>query len=259
MAGFYLAVVAFVGLWLVIFNTNLVRLFTVWFDESLVDVHVVHNVTFISLIWVFGLAMLVQLYRPQRRITTMQMALILPIVGLVDIVPQVVLGLFGPMILVFFAPVFVAAALHPARDEVFGREQFSWDVLNRPLLGLAAIALVPIGLYAIGQLNLQMTLTDEYAASSHYSGIAMYSLLVVVYAALAALGGPSRRAAVYAVAFLAFVLAAISTLHPATSAIDPLWSGAAVLWGLAVVGTYEWSARRETTDQSMEAAADPTS
>lgn len=255
MAGFYLAVVAFVGLWLMIFNSNLVRLFTVWFDESLVDIHVVHNVTFISMIWVFGLAMLVQLYKPQHRITTMQLAIHLPIIGLIDITPQLVLGLFDPMLLVFFAPVFIAAALHPTRSEVFSREQFSRDTLNRPLLGLAVIALVPVGLYAIGQLNLQMMLSDEHAAVSHYSGIAMYSVLVVVYAVLASLGGQSRRAAAYAAGFMAVVFAAISTVHPAASALGPLWSGAAVLWGLAVVGTYEWSSRSSEAALTTSASA----
>jgi hypothetical protein len=257
LAGFYLAVVAFVALWLVIFNFGLAAFFGVWFDPSLVDVHVVHNVTFISLIWVFGLAMLVQLYKPRRRVTAMQMTLLVPIVGLIDMVPQVVLGTLDPMIFVFFAPVFVAAAIHPARDEVFDREQFSRDSLNRQLLGLAALALVPVGLYAIGQLNLQLTLSDEHAAMSHYSSIAFSSVLIVVLAGLASLGGPSRRAAAYAAAFLAFVLAAISTVHPAASAISPLWSGASVLWGFAVVVTYEWSARRTKSDRDDVSVEDP--
>lgn len=43
-----------------IFGEGLLRVFLVWFDPSLVDSHVVHNVTFFSFIWVFGLAMLVQ-------------------------------------------------------------------------------------------------------------------------------------------------------------------------------------------------------
>jgi hypothetical protein len=244
LAGFYVSVVAFLFMWLMIFGEGLLRVFSVWFDASLVDSHVVHNVTFFALIWVFGLAMLVQLYRPRNRVTSMQLALLIPIDGLVDIVPQLVLGVFDPMLLVFFAPVFIAAGLHPARDQVFSREQLSVDALNRPLLGLAALALVPVGLYAVGQLNLQMTLTDDHAAVSHYSSMAFYSLLVVGYVALASLGGPGRRAAAYATAVLAIVLAAISTVEPAASAISPLWSGAAVLWALAVVGTYEWTVRR---------------
>lgn len=95
-----------------------------------------------------------------------------------------------------------------------------------------------------------MTLTDEHAAASHYSGIAFYSVLIVVYAALSSLGGPSRRVAAFAAAFLAFVLAAVSTLHPAASAIGPLWAIAAVLWGLAVVGTHEWSTRQSNRNQT---------
>lgn len=229
---------------------HLVRLFTVWFDESLVDIHVVRNVTFISLIWVFRLALLVLLYKPPHRITTIQMALLLPFIGLIDIIRQLVLGLFDPMLLVFLAPVFIAVVLHPARDEVFSREQLSLDTLNRPLLGLAAIALVSVGFYVIGQLNFQITLTDEHAAVSHYSGIAVYSILIVMYAALASPGGQSRRAAAYTAAVQAFVFAAISTLHPAASEIGPLWSGAAVLWGLAAVGTNEWSVRRANRDET---------
>ena len=200
--------------------------------------------------------MLVQLYHPRRRAPAMQMALLVPIVGLVDSVPQVVLGTVDPMIFVFFSPVIVAAAVHPARDEVFSRAQLSRDALDLPLLGLAVLALVPVDLYAIGQLDLQMTLSDEHAAMSHYSSIAFSTVLFVVYAALASLGGPSRRAAPYAAAFLAFVLAAISTLHPAASAIGPLWSGVAVLCGPAVVGTYEWSAWRSNRDET--AVEEPT-
>jgi hypothetical protein len=256
MAGFYLSVVAFLFMWLMIFGAGMTGGFRVWFaDPSLIDIHVVHDVTFFYMIWVFGLAMLVQLYKPKNRITTMQLALLIPIVALLDIVPQIIQGTFSPMILVFFAPVFIAAALHPSRDEVFSREQLSMDTLNRPLLGLAVIALVPVGLYALGQLNLQLTLTDEHAAVSHYSSMAFFSLLFVVYAALASLGGQHRRAAAYGAAFLASILAAISTVEPAASAISPLWSGAAVLWALAVVGTYEWSARRTNAvrdDLTME-------
>lgn len=242
MAGFYLSVVFFLFLWVMIFGEGLTRVFTVWFDPSIVDSHVVHNVTFFALIWVFGLTMLVQLYRPANRVTSMQMALLIPIVGLFDIIPQIVQGTFGPELLVFFAPVFIAAALHPARADVFSPKQLAMDALNRPLLGLALIALVPVGLYAIGQLDLQMTLTDDHAAVNHYSSMAFYSMLFVVYAILASLGGRSRRAAAFAAAGLAIVLAAISVFEPAVSALSPLWSGAAVVWALAVVGTYELSA-----------------
>lgn len=258
MAGFYLSVIFFLFLWLMIFGEGMTGGFRVWFDPSLVGIHVVHQVTFFYFIWVFGLAMLAQLYKPENRVTTMQLALLITIVALIDIIPQVVQGIFDPMLLVFFAPVFIAAALHPARGEVFSRKQLSMDALNRPLLALAAIALVPVALYAVGQLNLQLTLTDEHAAVAHYSQIASYSLLFVVYAALASLGGQGRRAAAYAAAFLAIILAAISVFEPAASAISPFWSGAAVLWALAVVGTYEWSVHRPDSPLDDVSLQEPT-
>lgn len=250
MAGFYLSVVAFLFIWLMIFGSGMTGGFRVWFDPSLVDIHVVHNVTFFYFIWVFGLAMLVQLYKPKNRVTTMQMALLISIIALLENAPQFGSETFNPLLLVFLAPVFIAAALHPARDEVFSRKQLSMDALNRPLLALAAIALVPVSLYAAGQMNLQLTLTDDHAAVGHYGSIASYGVVFVLFAALVSLGGQRRRAAAYAAAFLAIILAAISTFEPAASAISPLWSGAAVLWALAVVGTYEWSVRR--TDSAPE-------
>lgn len=72
---------------------------------------------------------------------------------------------------------------------------------------------MPVGLYATGQTNLQPTLTDDHAAVGHYGTIAASGIVFVLF-------------------------------EPAVSAISPFWSGAAVRWALAVVGTYELSAGR---------------
>lgn len=102
MAGFYLSVVAFLFIWLMIFGVGMTGGFRVWFDPSLVDIHVVHNVTFFYVIWVFMIAMLVQLYKPSNRVTTMQMALLISIVALLENGLQFDPATFNPIFFVTF-------------------------------------------------------------------------------------------------------------------------------------------------------------
>lgn len=257
MAGFYLSVLAFLLMWLVIFGEGLVGVFHIWLDPAIAGTHFVHGATFMTMIWILGLAMLVQLYRPVERISSIRLALLIPIISVIDVAIQNVEGTFDPMLLVFFAPIFVAAGLHPARGELVSRGVFSKAVVNWPLLGLAALALVPVGLYAVGQANLQLTLTDEHAVLSHYSTMATYSLLFVALAALAGIGASGHRGAAYAAAVMAVVLAAASLYQPTSSAIDPTWSVLALLWALAIVVAFEWTDYRTSSRRSKMAVEDP--
>jgi hypothetical protein len=49
---------------------------------------------------------------------------------------------------------------------------------------------------------------------------------------------------------MALGLAAASVFYPTASGVDTVWSGLAVLWALALVGTYEWSVRRDTASST---------
>lgn len=255
-AGFYLAVLWIVGLFVVVYNFVLAALFLVWFDPSLVDSHVIHNFALSTFIWVLGLAMVVQLYRPAKRRTAMQVALILSII---DLGVSLATGAFVPMTLLIFGPLFAAAALHPVRGELIGIDGIARENLNPVLLGLFALAVVPVVLYVAGQLNFQFVLEDEHAAMDHYTMMTMYGLSFLALAGLAALGTHGRRAAAYGAGFMAAMLGVSSLAFPAMSALDLTWSVLAILWAVAVVVAVEWSERQAATDQSILPAADPTS
>lgn len=259
-AGFYLSVVVFLLMWLMIFAEGLVGVFRIWLDPAIAGTHFVHGATFMTLIWILGLAMLVQLYRPVERITAMRVALLVPIIAAFDIAIQVVDGVFDPMILVFFAPVLIAAALHPARRNLVPRRVLSREGTTVPLLGLAAVAVVPVAVYAVGQATLQLTLADEHAVVSHYSTMVSFTILLVALAALAGVVGSGGRGPAYAAAVMAIVFAAASWYQPTASAIDPIWALLAVLWGLAVVVAFEWTTFRTTSRNDLIVEdPDPTS
>jgi hypothetical protein len=259
MTGFYLSVLAFVFFWLLAFNFQLWAVFVGWFDPELSStVHFVHNIALASFVWVWGLAMLAQLYRPAKRVTAMQVAVLLV---LADAGVSVVAGVATAESLLFFGPTLLAAALHPSRGEVFGFARVSREDIDPVGLAVAVLAVVPVGLYVLGQLTLQATLDDSHVALTHYSTMGYFSLGMVGLAFLAAVRTRGRRFPAYAAAVMALGLAAASVFYPTASGLDPLWSGLATVWALALVGAYEWSiyrrgtARADRTGEEQEPAA----
>jgi hypothetical protein len=245
--AFYLSVLAFVFFWVLAFGFHLGAVFYTWFDPVLADtIHFVHNVALATWVWVWGAAMVVQLYRPATRVTTMQVALLLTLadmgVGFVSTGPLAVLTSDA---MLFFAPVFVAAALHPARRELLHVRGLSREHVSIVLLGLAALAVVPAGLYAAGQLQLQQTLPDEHAAFGHYATMVYYTLSVLGLSLLASLRSRNRRFAAYGAGLLAVMFAIASVFNPTTSGLSSTWAAFAALWGVVFVGAYEWTVRRD--------------
>jgi hypothetical protein len=180
--------------------------------------------------------MAAQLYRPVERVVTMQIALL---IALFTLVTTLVSGGFEPMLAVFLGPIAVAAALHPARRDLIRFTALAEDTANRPLLALAVVALVPVGVYAFGELTLQARLLDDHAELGHYAGMATYALTLVALVAIAAASGVTHRVAVYVAGLLAVLLAASSVFNPTVSAIDGTWAVLAVLWAIAVVAMFE--------------------
>lgn len=255
MTLFYLSVLAFVFFWLLAFNFQLYAVLVAWFDAALADtIHFVHDITLASWVWVWGLAMVVQLYRPAKRVTAMQVALILTIIDLGVGVFLAAVGAmqFEPDVLLFFGPVFVAAALHPARGELLDIGGFSRENVDPLLLGLTALAVVPVALYVGGQLNLQLILTDEHAELGHYATMSYAILSMVALGVLASLRNRGRRFAAYGAGLLAVMLGVASIFNPTMSGLSTTWSVLAMLWGLALIGVYELSVRRKPSSVSVD-------
>lgn len=256
MTGFYLSVLAFVFFWLLAFNFQLWAVFVGWFDPQLSStIHFVHNIGLASFVWVWGVAMLAQLYRPAKRITAMRVAVLLVVA---DLGVSVVAGVFTTESLLFFGPTLLAAALHPSRSAVFGVARVSREDIDPVVLAVAILAVVPVGLYVLGQLTLQATLDDAHVALTHYSTMGFFSLGMVGLALLAAVCTRGRRFPAYAAAVMALGFAAASVFYPTASGLDTLWSGLTTGWALALVGALELSSRRALPDAATAAPEEST-
>lgn len=247
LAAFYLSVVAFVFFWLLAFNFHLGAVFYTWFDPALsATSHFVHNIALATWVWVWGAAMVVQLYRPAKRVTAMQVALLLTVADMgVGFVLNGPVPVLTSDAMLFFAPVFVAAALHPARGQLLPRG-LDTDAVDPVTLGLAVVAAVPVLLYVVGQIRFQTTLTDEHAAFGHYATMGYYGLSLVGLALLASIRTRGRRFAAYGAGLLALLLAIASVFNPTMSGLTTTWAALAALWALVFVGAYEWTARNDS-------------
>lgn len=227
--------------------------FTAWFDPAAAGTHFVHEVTFLSMILIAGLAMLVQLYRPAERVVAMQIALV---IALFTVLTTTVSSGFDPMLVVFLGPVVLAGVLHPARRELLRFRAAADGTVNRGLLALAAVAAIPVAVYAVGELTLQATLTDDHAEFGHYAGMATYVLTMVALVAIAAVSGAGHRLAVYVAGLFAVLLAVGSVFEPTSSAISTTWAALAVVWAVTVVAAAHWTApesaaRDELVDEGL--------
>jgi peptidoglycan/LPS O-acetylase OafA/YrhL len=114
-----------------------------------------------------------------------------------------------------------------------------------------------VGLYVLGQLNLQATLDDSHVALTHYSTMGYFGVSMIALALLAAVRTRGRRFPAYAAAVMALGLAAASVFYPTASGLDTLWSGLATVWALALVGAYEWSVRHDAVRSTATAPERP--
>lgn len=246
---FYLSVVAFVAILVAFMGEILLYPFTAWFEPAALGTHFVHDVTFLSMVLLAGLAMLAQLYRPAERVVAMQYALL---VALFTLLTTLVSSGFDPMLVVFIAPVFVAGVLHPARRELVRFHALADGTVNRVLLVLAVAAAIAVAAYAVGELTLQATLTDDHAAFGHYAGMATYVLTIVALVAVAAGSGAGHRLAVYLAALLTVLLAASWVFQSTVSAISPTWAALAVLWAVAIVAAAHWPVPAAVRDDAVD-------
>ncbi|GAA0206300.1 hypothetical protein [Halobaculum roseum] len=247
-AVFSLSVLAFVFLWLLAFDFVLRGVFLAWVDPVLADtIHFVHDIALATWVWIWGAAMLVQLYRPAKRVAAMRIALLLTSIDFgLALALAAIEGAFDPSVLLFFAPVYLAAALHPARAELIPLGGLDGDAAKPVVLGIALLAVVPVLLYVSGQLTLRAVLTDEHRALGHYATMSYYGLSLVALAVLGAFGTRGRPS-VYAAALLATMLAVSSVFNPTMSGLSPLWAALSVVWSLALVGSYERAVRNEAS------------
>ncbi len=118
---------------------------------------------------------------------------------------------------------------------------------SRALLALTAVSAVPLIVYAAGQLSIHAGsgAHDEHHAFGHWIVMAAYTLLVVLFAAVAAWRVWGWRFPLWAASLMAAALGVGSLAITAVSQLSTAWAVLAIVWAVAFVGLGEYEARRD--------------
>lgn len=234
--GFYGSAVLFAALFVALYGFVIgILQYPVmgWFSAEALGAHQFHDTVSPFLIYVVVGGMLAQLYRPRRRVGAMQQTCLLV---MVVVATTIVAGSFELPVLIFLILALIVAGLHPARQQLFK--------IRRPdpyLLGLTAVAAIPMIAYGMGQVALQGTVTDSHSALGHYGIMAAFAFATIVLGVVAGLRPRGWRIPAYSVSAM-MVIFGLGSLVMAgqASSVSALGAALAILWGVMYVAVAEW-------------------
>ena len=210
--------------------------------------HRVHDLTFGFIFLPAVVGILAQFRRPSTNVAGMLMTLI-PTAGLLLtlLLTLVLTGnsrvLQPPWVTVGAAAV-IAVSLHPAGRDFF--ESFRVARVDRVMLGMVAIAAVPLLVYAFNNIGLQGRVTDDHAAAGHYGFMAAFGLTVIGVGLLASLRADGWRLPARVAGLLPALLGITSLVYPLSSSLSLPWAIAAIAWGVGFVAVAERARNTET-------------
>lgn len=248
--AFYVATIAFLAFVVFAFWQPMTMVVNGWLSGYAFPDHRVHHVMIGGTLTVWALALLVQLYRPTRRVGAMQSVLAFTIAAVV--LTLVASGVAGAAeILIFAVPAGIIALLHPAaRDLVPSLER-----LDVRLLGLAAIGATGFGGLAAREYVRHTTLSNEHVLFGHFEFMLFALASIGLFAILGALKPIGWRAPVYAAASLAIIFGVASLAFPGVEQGSNLGMIAALAvlgWAIAFVALAEYVDRHAGDQSSRE-------
>jgi hypothetical protein len=242
-----------------------------WFLETGAISHRVHEICFGLLFVLTAGGLIALLRRPEDKIAAVYQV-VLPLY-LIILSTLVLDRLFDPIVFAFLAMPIVIIVLHPARRHILRPETSP----NSLLLGMIAVAAVPLLVFAVGQIregveaskiapqvfeDLPEDATDrqiedalasaarsaaELEAAQHYghwSAMGAFAVAIVGLGVVAGLGISGWRLPAWATATALVVFGAASlTSAGDASALSTMWAAIAIAFGLAFASVAEYVRR----------------
>lgn len=246
MVGFYLVIVATIGLFVAMVGELLVFAFTGWTAQGAAElgIHRFHDTVFATMFGIVLLGLVIQLYRPADKFVGVVAFLV--VMAILGVITAVVGSEFLMLVTIFGGLGLVAAVLHPASGSL--RRLSMPEGYDPVVLGLAAVAVVPLVLYAVGQFTLQTTAGDEHALFVHYGGMATIAASILVLSVVAAFAPVGWRFAAVGAGLLALVWGVASVAFPVqASSGGLLWGALAIVWAISFVAGNEYAHRGDAT------------
>jgi hypothetical protein len=202
-------------------------------------IHAFHNAVVASLLLVLSAPPALAIARnpdhsdaPLRILTALSAAAVITMAASLTV---------DPFTLPFVLFTGVLWTLRPSAQPTANDGQPSWA-----LLGLVAIAVVPLLAYALGEAELQRTLTDnDHSRFFHFVETSFYAAGILAIGLLAAFRPFTYRMAAWSAAIGLIVLGCASLIFSSyASAVPRPWPWLAIAGGIAFVAVAEWELNR---------------
>lgn len=242
--AFYLSLVL-AGVLSILFLPELIStLATGWTASGAAElgIHRLHVMGIATVVTVFLLGLFAQAYRPKERIAPMWGAFV---VILTFTAGTIWFGVGRPEeVIPFFLLTSIALVSHPAGRQIVRRG----NTYSPALLGLVALASVPLLAFIVSQVNLTTGTLDSHAVMGHYVMMIGLAVAPLAYGLFAAVGFKGWRLAAWLAALPMAYYGMMSISFPAQSgSTGVLWGSAAILWAFAFVITAEYSRGSDST------------
>jgi len=206
--------------------------------ELLFVPHRLHQMAMHTILWGLVLGVVLQLYRPERWVAPLLQPLTM---FFAFHAVELAVGRYGGGFPFLDIPLILLVLLHPRV-----RELFRWPHLDWSMAGLTILAAIPWVVFALSQaefarLNLP---TDAHAQMEHWTRMAVFAVLMIVWGLLGATHLPGWRITAWTVSYGSIIYGLQSLVFPhQVSAAPTVWAIAAAGWGVVYLVATERRAR----------------
>jgi hypothetical protein len=203
------------------------------------QIHAFHNTVVASLLLVLSAPPAIAIARkPDHPLAGLRILTALSAAAVVTMAASTTIDPFTLPFVLFTGVLWI---LRPSEQPSADDERPSWI-----LLGLVAVGVVPLLAYALGEAQLQRTLTDSsHAQFFHWVEASFYAVGILAIALLAALRPFTYRMAAWSAGVGVIILGSASLmLNSHVSAVPVPWSWLAIAGGVAFIGVAEWEVDR---------------
>ena len=203
-------------------------------------IHRLHVMGIAAVVAAFLLGLFAQVSKPKTRVASMWGAFV--VIAAVT-AGTLAYGVGRPEEVVpFFLVTAFALIAHPAGRGLFRRG----ESYSPAMLGLIAVAAVPLLAFVATQLSASTSAVDPHALDGHYVMMAGLAIAPLAYGIVAAVGFVGWRLASWFAAIPIAYYGVLSISFPAQSGSTGLWWGAAaIVWAIVFVGVAEYSRGRD--------------
>lgn len=237
--GVFSLALVLAGVMTVLFLPELLAtLVTGWTSEGAAElgVHRLHVMGIAAVAATFLIGLFAQAYRPRNRVAVMWGAFATIAIATAG---TVYYGVGRPEeVIPFLVITGLALVAHPAGRGLFTRA----ESVSLPMLGLLAVAAIPILAFVATQMSLTTNPLDAHAVDGHYVMMIALVMAPLAYGLVAALGLVGWRLAAWIAALpIAYygMLSMAFTTQAGSSGI--MWGALAILWAIAFVAVAEYT------------------